>query len=67
MRLKVIDKNEGNEVMVIDITSGKISIDTKLSRSGYGQYVNDDGEVIVEVNDNIISYVNEDYQLFIDN
>ncbi len=65
MKLKIIDKQEGNDYATIDIQGNTISINTRLTNNGYGKYY-DGEELVFEMWDNIISYINPDYQMFID-
>lgn len=65
MKIKILDKNEGNELLILDITKGMIKIDSKLIKKDYSYYHND--IKVIEICDNIITYLNEDYQIFIDN
>lgn len=65
MKLRIIDKQEGNDYAVIDIQGDTISINTRLTNKDYGRYY-DGEELVFEMSDNIVSYINPNYQIYID-
>lgn len=65
MKLKILDKQEGNLYATIDITDDTIKVDTRLIKNHYGYWK--DNVRIFDIDDNIIEYINPDYLVYIDN
>ena len=64
MRIKVLDKEYGHELLELDVQPGIIRIDGVLIKKDYSYYDND--IKVVEIHDNFITYLNNDYQIMME-
>lgn len=64
MKLKIIDKQEGDEFIILTLGNNNMFIDYSIEKHNDEYWRG--GTKIAEISDNIITYLHPDYQIYID-